>query len=82
MIPAKRLARAVDIRRLNWDWKVHFQVGSSMQLANSAGEETSTPHPVDLPRGLLECPPDMAAAFPRVKDPRENKMEAAVSFVT
>ena len=61
-----------------------FKLALPCDWPNSAGcwQETSAPRLVDLPRGLLECLPDRAAAFPREKDPRENKMEAAVSFVT
>ena len=71
-------------------WRSDLAGGSDFKMVHVHGwrigagcwQETSAPRLVDLPRGLLECPPDRAAAFPREKDPRENKMEAAVSFVT
>lgn len=56
----------------SWDWTNHV----------GCWQEASASCRTDLPTGLLGCPHHTAAGFPPGNGPRENKMEAAQSFVT
>lgn len=49
--------------------------GSTCKKANSQGfwQGDSVPYRVDLSIGLLECPHDMAADFPRARGPERER---------
>lgn len=78
---------AGGIQSLNWGWRICFQDGSLTQLLVGglcplAFGWKLHPHQVALSHGLLECLHNMAVDLPRVRDPRESKMEATVSPMT
>lgn len=41
-------------------------------LSHGCSKEASAPHHTALCTGMLECPPDTAAGFVRVGDPRKS----------
>lgn len=60
--------------------KCWLEMQSAQDLTWGYWQESSVLHPVGLSKGLLACPGNMAAAFIRESDPRENKLEIAISL--
>lgn len=81
-IVVEMLARVELMWRLDWDWRIHFQDGPLIKLANlclllARGLCSSAHGPL---HSLCECPCDMVAGFPRASDPRDQGRPLQASF--
>lgn len=69
--------------RLTWGQRIQFQRGQHTRLTGQCGLGRRPSLPPDVaPQGGLSILVSWQLPFPRVRDPRESKVEDALSFLT
>lgn len=70
-VEVKMSAGVAVIWRLDWHWRIHFQVGSLTWLINQCCLLVLLPCHMNLSVGLLECLHDIGVGFSRSQDQKD-----------